>query len=258
MIFYFSGTGNSKWIANQLSKVQKEDLVFIPDALRDGTSEFCLREDEKVGFVFPIYSWAPPAIVLRFIQKLSLKGYNGQYLFFVCSCGDDTGLTQKVLTKALKYKGWECHAGFSVTMPNNYVLLPGFDVDNKELERKKLAESIPNLKRINTLISRKECVFSCYEGSIPFIKTRIINPLFNCFQMSPEKFLCYKCLCWMQMLREELSGEEYNYCGREACVGKRLYLMPGMLSCMSSASSAIWEKNKRKGAIFQPRLISSE
>lgn len=54
MIFYFSGTGNSKWIANQLSKVQKEDLVFIPDALRDGTSEFCLREDEKVGFVFPI------------------------------------------------------------------------------------------------------------------------------------------------------------------------------------------------------------
>ena len=110
MIFYFSGTGNSKWIANQLSKVQKEDLVFIPDALRDGTSEFCLREDEKVGFVFPIYSWAPPAIVLRFIQKLSLKGYNGQYLFFVCSCGDDTGLTQKVLTKALKYKGWECHA----------------------------------------------------------------------------------------------------------------------------------------------------
>ncbi|WP_336536149.1 EFR1 family ferrodoxin, partial [Bacteroides acidifaciens] len=71
MIFYFSGTGNSKWIANQLSKVQKEDLVFIPDALRDGTSEFCLREDEKVGFVFPIYSWAPPAIVLRFIQKLS-------------------------------------------------------------------------------------------------------------------------------------------------------------------------------------------
>ena len=64
MIFYFSGTGNSKWIANQLSKEQKEDLVFIPDTLRNGTSEFCLREDEKVGFVFPIYSWAPPAIVL--------------------------------------------------------------------------------------------------------------------------------------------------------------------------------------------------
>ena len=48
MIFYFSGTGNSKWIANQLSKEQKEELVFIPDALNNGTFEFCLREDEKM------------------------------------------------------------------------------------------------------------------------------------------------------------------------------------------------------------------
>ena len=68
MIFYFSGTGNSKWIANQLSKEQKEELVFIPDALNNGTFEFCLREDEKIGFVFPVYSWAPPEIV-----RLSLK-----------------------------------------------------------------------------------------------------------------------------------------------------------------------------------------
>jgi flavodoxin len=103
MIFYFSGTGNSKWIANQLSKEQKEDLVFIPDALRSGVWEFCLKEEETIGFVFPIYSWAPPEIVLSFIQKLSLKGYGGQYLFFVCSCGDDTGLTQQVLTKAFSH-----------------------------------------------------------------------------------------------------------------------------------------------------------
>ena len=137
MIFYFSGTGNSKWIANQLSKEQKEELVFIPDALKNRTFEFCLREDEKIGFVFPVYSWAPPEIVLNFIRQLSLKGYKRQYLFFGCSCGDDTGLTQQVLEKALSHKGWKCHAGFSVTMPNNYVLLPGFDVDKKELEKKK-------------------------------------------------------------------------------------------------------------------------
>ena len=147
MIFYFSGTGNSKWIANQLSKEQKEELVFIPDALKNRTFEFCLREDEKIGFVFPIYSWAPPEIVLNFIRQLSLKGYKRQYLFFVCSCGDDTGLTQQVLEKALSHKGWKCHAGFSVTMPNNYVLLPGFDVDKKELEEKKLADAITTLDR---------------------------------------------------------------------------------------------------------------
>ena len=146
------------------------------------------QADEKIGFVFPIYSWAPPEIVLNFIRQLSLKGYKRQYLFFVCSCGDDTGLTQQVLEKALSHKGWKCHAGFSVTMPNNYVLLPGFDVDKKELEEKKLADAIPTLNQINASISRREELFLCHEGSIPFIKTRIINPLFNRFQMSPGNF----------------------------------------------------------------------
>ena len=110
MIFYFSGTGNSEWIANQLSKGQNEDLVFIPEALKNEALEFDLQKDEKIGFVFPIYSWAPPEIVLRFINRISLKEYQNQYLFFVCSCGDDTGLTQQVLVKALNDKGWLCHA----------------------------------------------------------------------------------------------------------------------------------------------------
>ena len=188
MIFYFSGTGNSEWIANQLSKGQNEDLVFIPEALKNEALEFDLQKDEKIGFVFPIYSWAPPEIVLRFINRISLKEYQNQYLFFVCSCGDDTGLTQQVLVKALNDKGWLCHAGFSVTMPNNYVLRPGFDVDTKELERIKLANAVPRLTEINALISRREKIFSCHEGSLPFLKTRIINPLFNRFQMSPKHF----------------------------------------------------------------------
>ncbi len=152
-------------------KEQNEDLVFIPEALRMRRWSSSLQKDEKIGFVFPIYSWAPPEIVLRFINRISLKeGYQNQYLFFVCSCGDDTGLTQQVLVKALNDKGLLCHAGFSVTMPNNYVLLPGFDVDTKELERIKLANAVRRLTEINTLISRREKIFSCHEGRPAFSK----------------------------------------------------------------------------------------
>ena len=58
----------------------------------------------------------------------------------------------------------------------------------EELEEKKLADAIPAVNQINASISRREELFLCHEGSIPFIKTRIINPLFNRFQMSPENF----------------------------------------------------------------------
>lgn len=47
MIFYFSGTGNSKWIAEQIAKAQNEVLVFMPNAIRDGIEEFVLADDEK-------------------------------------------------------------------------------------------------------------------------------------------------------------------------------------------------------------------
>lgn len=141
MIFYFSGTGNSKWIAEQIAKAQNEVLVFMPNAIRDGIEEFVLADDEKVGFVFPVYSWGPPLSVLRFLDWITLSNYHSQYVFFVCSCGDDTGLTEELFRRALSRKGMECNAGFSVAMPNNYVLLPGFDVDKKELEKKKLDEA---------------------------------------------------------------------------------------------------------------------
>ncbi len=99
MIFYFSGTGNSRWIAYRLAEELREKLVFIPDALRlsggspeadPGTvekspgrtlPEFTPRPGENIGFVFPVYSWGPPAIVLEFIRKLALSSYTDQYTF---------------------------------------------------------------------------------------------------------------------------------------------------------------------------------
>ena len=188
MIFYFSGTGNSKWVAKQLAEKQGEKLMSIPDALRNQTTEFFLQQKEKIGFVFPVYSWGPPSIVLKFIQKLVLHHFNANYLFFVCSCGDDVGLTKELVCEALLNRGWRCNAGFSVAMPNNYVLFPGFDVDTKLVEQRKLLAAIPAMEDINRIIGEERLEFHCHEGSMAFIKTRIINPLFVRYGISPKKF----------------------------------------------------------------------
>lgn len=90
MIFYFSGTGNSAWVARQLAEGQNEELLSIAMEI-DRNKAYKLKEGEKVGFVFPVYAWGPPKIVLRFIHQLKLD--KPGYLFFVCTCGDDTGRT---------------------------------------------------------------------------------------------------------------------------------------------------------------------
>lgn len=203
MIFYFSGTGNSKWIAEELSGFHGETLISISKELihKGDYLQYELRGDEKIGFVFPVYSWGPPKIVLDFIYKMKLLGYEEQYFFFVCSCGDDTGQTKKVFLKAISRKGWECHSGFSVIMPNNYVLMKGFNIDSKELQQKKLHEAIPMMQRINKLIrEQRKGVFELTEGSFPYIKTQLINPLFNKFRITAKPFYatdacvsCKKC-----------------------------------------------------------------
>jgi len=59
MIFFFSGCGNSRFIAESIAQTINEPLVFIPEAERGNRFEYTLAEGERVGFVFPIYSWQP-------------------------------------------------------------------------------------------------------------------------------------------------------------------------------------------------------
>lgn len=58
MIFYFSGTGNSAWVARQLAEGQNEELLSIAMEI-DRNKAYKLKEGEKVGFVFPVYAWGP-------------------------------------------------------------------------------------------------------------------------------------------------------------------------------------------------------
>ena len=35
MIFYFSGTGNTRWVASEIAKAINEELFYIPDLIRE-------------------------------------------------------------------------------------------------------------------------------------------------------------------------------------------------------------------------------
>ena len=48
MIFYFSGTGNSAWVARQLAEGQNEELLSIAMEI-DRNKAYKLKEGEKVG-----------------------------------------------------------------------------------------------------------------------------------------------------------------------------------------------------------------
>ena len=198
MIFYFSGTGNTRFVAEQIAAGIGEKLVFIPDAIRDGRYEFELADGETVGFCFPTHGWQPPRIVREFIRKLrilplsrgrqrgseqandqttpspsrsamplgSSKNSGGEYCWAVTTCGDNMGETMTILNKKLAAndgltcggKPLQASAMFSVIMPESYVCLPFMYTDTPEKERAKIAAAQKLLPHII------ECIRERREG----------------------------------------------------------------------------------------------
>ena len=189
MIFYFSGTGNSLYAAKKIGQHNKESLISIASAMnsKDECYEYTLKDNEVIGFVYPVYSWAPPKMVLEFIQKLKFNNYKNNYIFTVATCGGNIGNTIKVLDDSLKKKSLSLKSGFSIQMPSNYMVIG--DVDTKEVEQKKLLSADKDLNRINKVIEeRKEGVYELEKGPMPGVLTSFINHLFNKHGINTKKF----------------------------------------------------------------------
>lgn len=168
MIFYFTGTGNSLEVAKIIAKHNDEKLISIASVIKDKDScvEYNLSENEIIGFVFPIYAWGPPKIVLDFIYKLKLNNYNSNYIFCSVTCGKNIGNTMKVVDNALRKKSLSLNSGFSIVMPNNYIIIG--DIDPREVEKNKLLEAEETLKNINKIIEKKtKGVFQVEKGTLP-------------------------------------------------------------------------------------------
>lgn len=189
MIFYFSGTGNSLQVAKNIAEHNDENLISIAYELnnKNGDFNYTLKDNEVIGFVYPVYAWAPPKMVIEFIKKLKLNNYKDNYIFTVASCGENIGNTMKVISDSLKKKNLNLNSGFSISMPNNYIIMG--NIDSKETEKKKLLAAEEVLKNINNVIKeRKKDVFQVVKGPIPGILTAVINPLFNKGAMNTKKF----------------------------------------------------------------------
>ncbi|NTV89075.1 MAG: 4Fe-4S dicluster domain-containing protein [Clostridiales bacterium] len=187
MIFYFSGTGNSYQAAKAIAAATGEEFFPMAETVYShGCSEFELKPGERIGFVFPVYAWGPPAVVRRFLDIVTLKGMKDNYTYSVATCGDNIGNTMKTLDKLLAGKGLKLDSAFSIRMPNNYII--SFDVDSAEVEKKKLREAEGLLVEIGACVSeRKKGVFKLDKGFTDSLLS-IINPLFLKYAINTKSF----------------------------------------------------------------------
>ena len=192
MILYFSGTGNSALVARHLSSLLGEKLYRI-DAIGFETPPG-VGADDKVIWVFPVHSWGLPKAVKRYIEAVEIPGAELARHVLVATCGDDCGLTAGMWRRALRRRGWKGVAAHSVVMPNTYVTLPGFDVDKPEVAQSKLSAMPRRVGEIAHAIKCSSPIGTIFQGKMPWVKTRILYPLFMRLLTSPKPFESNHCV----------------------------------------------------------------
>lgn len=180
MIYYFSGTGNTRYVAMCLANLLDERVVSIFDREASDAS----MTDDQIGFVVPVYSWGVSPVVEGFIKSLGKEFWRNVRkdrvrVWCVMTCGDEVALAPEMLESWLTRYDVSLESVWSVIMPNNYVLLPGFDVDPDDVEARKLVEAPLRIKEIAAGISGKKRGIYVTRGSMPRLKTRLVYPVFK-------------------------------------------------------------------------------
>lgn len=195
MIFYFSGTGNTRWAAKRVASALGEEQLIdmgkeVADAKKQGRRlDYTLTDGERVGFFFPVHGWRPPTLVREFMSMTDFHTANSYYCYVVCTAGDNIGETVDIFEQLLAQKGLRMDSAISLIMPESYVGLPFMDVDKPEKEKYKKDDSARRLDQfVGELEKRTAGIRDLVRGHWPKTNSRLIGSVFERWIVTDRHF----------------------------------------------------------------------
>lgn len=88
MVLYYSGTGNSKYIAKCIASALETDCLNLNERIKTGDTS-SVQTEENVILVTPTYAWRIPHIVSDWLEKVDLV--SAKRIWFVMDCGSEIG-----------------------------------------------------------------------------------------------------------------------------------------------------------------------
>jgi len=149
-IFYFTGTGNSLQVSNDIANAIGNSEV-IPLAKYDTSNEITA---ERIGIVFPIYFWGLPQIVVNFLENMKLK--DDAYVFAIGTYGIWPGKALEEAKGLLNQRNVTLNSGFFIKMPDNYILWYG--AKDEKLQNKCFEQEHIKINLISKTILSKQTI----------------------------------------------------------------------------------------------------
>lgn len=127
MVFYFTGTGNSLYIAKQI----ETNPISIPQIIHEEKQEYFA---DSIGIAAPVYGHEVPQMVRDFMKKAA---FHTDYFYMILTYGNRHGGAAELAEKLCEECGIHVNYINVIMMADNW--LPSFDMN----DQKKIDKHIP-------------------------------------------------------------------------------------------------------------------
>ena len=180
MVLYFSGTGNSRFAAQQLARQCEDKLVSINRCLRQRildpyNAQYAFESDSPFVIVCPTYCWHIPRVVETFLKESRFLG--SRRIYFVLTCGSGTGNAAEHAKRICHDLTMDFCGLASVQMPENYITL--FRAPEADEAVGIIRAAMPQLEGIANQILSDRAITDSYAGTA--VPDFILNGFYRCF-----------------------------------------------------------------------------
>lgn len=196
MILYFTGTGNSEYVAKRIGKETGDIVLNLFEKLRkEDFSE--INSKNPWVIVTPTYAWRIPNILREWLKRTNLSG--NPNIYFVMTCGGSIGNAGKYLKSLCADKGMNYFGCFEVVMPENYIAL--FTTPSKDKALKIIAEAEKIIDKAAFAINNGERFPNISVTTADKLNSGVVNNIFYPLFVHAKKFYatdscisCGKCV----------------------------------------------------------------
>ena len=224
MVLYFTGTGNSRYIARKIAEKLGDELFSINDRLKRKDAR-PVHGESRLVFVLPTYGWRIPRVAEQWILQTEFTGADSAW--FVMDCGSEIGNSEKYNARLCADKGFTYMGTAQIVMPENYIAM--FDAPDKSEAKEIIAKADPVIESIAEIIKAGKSFPPPRNNMYDRFMSRIVNPLFYTFSVKTNAFKadekcvgCGRCvkLCPLNNIRLEngrpIWGKDCTHC--MACI----------------------------------------
>ena len=228
MVLYYSATGNTEFIAQELAKRLDDECVNLLPRIKSGNNSI-LRSEKPFVVCAPTIVCEMPRFLNAYLKKQDFLGSRDVYFIFTsggyCGCG---GLLAK---KIFDKKRMRFHGYTEFRMPRNYVASDAYPQNSPEEIEERITESVGRLDGVAEIIASGRELEA--ERKVQFWETVVtvpFNPVWAKFKLTAKDFYttdkcigCGKCerLCPLNNIslkdKKPVWGNSCTHC--MACIG---------------------------------------